>query len=161
MTTNICRLKNLDFSVLKHPRIGYADQKEIQALNVNLATAGIIHYSLHLGMLIRYIKGEYVGETRDVSQIIKDVLPHINKSDVAHINRILTKGHPSYVNFEEASDVKSLIIEKGNHATLKMYPETIFKTMNKEEKNSHLLPVKLWVRLFPPMVSSHCPRNFD
>jgi hypothetical protein len=76
MTTDICRLRNLDFSVLKHPRIGYADQKEIQALHVDLATAGIIYYSLHPGMSIRTIKGEYVGETRDVSQIIEDILSH-------------------------------------------------------------------------------------
>jgi hypothetical protein len=101
-------------------------------------------------MLIRHIKGEYIGESRDISQIIKDVLPHINESDVAHINRILTKGCPSYVSFDEASDMKSFKIEKGNQATFKMYPETVTKTMNKKYKHSHLLPVKLWVLYFSP-----------
>jgi hypothetical protein len=114
MTTDICRLRNINFPVLKHPQIGYADQKGIQVLGVNLATAGIIYYSLHPGMLVCYIKGKFVGETRDVSQLIKDVLPHINESNFAHIDWILTKDCPTYDNFKEASDVKSFMIEKGN-----------------------------------------------
>ena len=78
-------------------------------------------------------------------QIIKDVSLYIDKVDMAHIEQILTKGCPSITNFEEASDMKSFIIEKGNQATFKMYPETVTKTMNKEDRNSHLLPIKLWV----------------
>ena len=150
MTTDVCRLRNLDFSKLKEPRIGYADQKEIQSLRVDMATAAIIHYSLHPGMLIRYVKGEYVGESRNVLQIISNVSPYIEQEDATHIKRILTNGVPSYMNFEEASDMKSFIIEKGNQATFKMYPEAVTKTMNKEDKNSHLLPVKLWVLHFLP-----------
>ncbi len=67
---------------------------------------------------------------------------------MAHIEQILTKGCPSIINFKEASDMKSFIFEKGNQTTFKMYPETLTKTMNKEDKNSHLLPVKLWVLYF-------------
>ncbi len=39
---------------------------------------------------------------------------------------------------------------KGNQATFKMYPEIVTKTMNKEDRHSHLLPVKLWVLHFSP-----------
>ena len=85
MTTDVCRLRNLDFSKLKEPRIGYADQKEIQSSRVDMATAAIIHYSLHPGMLIRYVKGEYVGESRNVPQIINDVSPYIEQEDATHI----------------------------------------------------------------------------
>ena len=52
MTTDVCRLRTLDFSSLRDPRIGYADQQEIQMSRVDMATAGMIHYSLHPGMLI-------------------------------------------------------------------------------------------------------------
>jgi hypothetical protein len=55
-----------------------------------------------------------------VSQIIKHVSPYIDKADVAHIERILTKGCPSIINFKEASDMKSFIIDKGNQATFKI-----------------------------------------
>jgi hypothetical protein len=150
MTTDVCRLRNLNFSKLREPRIGYADQQTILPLHVDMATAAIIHYLLHPGMLIQYVKGKYVGESRDVSQVVNNVLPYIDQQDVKHISQILTNGCPSYINFEEASDMKSFIIEKGNQATFKMYPQTVTKTINKEDKHSHLLPVKLWVLHFLP-----------
>ncbi len=78
MTTDVCRLRNLDFSKLREPRIGYADQQEIQTSCVNMDTAAIIHYLLHPGMLIQYLKGKYVGESRDVSQVVNDALPYID-----------------------------------------------------------------------------------
>jgi hypothetical protein len=68
MTTDVCRLRTLNFSSLREPRIGYADQQEIKMSRVDMATAGMIYYSLHPGMLIRYVKGKYIGESRDVSQ---------------------------------------------------------------------------------------------
>jgi hypothetical protein len=46
--------------------------------------------------------------------------------------------------------MKAAIIEKGNQATFKMYPNIVHKTMNKEDKHSHLLPMKLWVLPFSP-----------
>jgi hypothetical protein len=108
----------------------------------------MIHYSLHPGMMIRYVKGEYIGESRNVPQIINDVSPYIEQEDVEHIKRILTKGVSSYMNSEEASDMKSFIIEKGNQTTFKMYPKAATKTMNKEDKNSHLIPINCWVLHF-------------
>ena len=150
MTTDVCRLRNLDFSKLKEPRICYAEQTEIQPWRIDMATAAMIHYSLHPGMMIRYVKGEYIGESRNVPQIINDVSPYIEREDVEHIERILTKGVSSYMNFEEASDMKSFIIEKGNQTTFKMYPEAVTKTMNKEDKNNHLIPIKRWVLHFSP-----------
>jgi hypothetical protein len=51
MVTDVCRLRTIDFSKLCNPRIGYSDQQEIQSSRVDLATAGIIYYSLHPGML--------------------------------------------------------------------------------------------------------------
>ncbi len=52
MTTDVCRLRTLNFSSLREPKIGYGDQQEIQMSRVDMATAGMIHYSLHPGMLI-------------------------------------------------------------------------------------------------------------
>ena len=150
MVTNVCRLRTIDFSQLRKTRIGYSDQQEIQSSRVDLATAGMIYYSLHPGMLIRFIKGEYIGENRNVPQVLNDVSPYINAVDAEHIKRILSMGCPSIIDFEESSEMKATIIEKGNQATFKMYPDIVKKTMNKEDRNSHLLPVKLWVLHFLP-----------
>ncbi len=110
-----------------------------------MATAGMVYYSLHPGMLIRFVKGEYVGENRNVHQVLNDVSPYIDAVDAEHIKRILSMGCPSIINFEESSEMKATIIDKGNQATFKMYPDIAKKTMN-----SHLLPVKLWVLCFSP-----------
>jgi hypothetical protein len=117
---------------------------------IDMATAAMINYSLHPCMTIRYIKGEYVGKNRNVKQIIEDIFPHIDEVDTGHAKRILTQGCPSRINFEETSKMKAAIIEKGNQATFKMYHEIVHKTMNKEDKHSHLLLVKLWVLHFSP-----------
>ena len=58
MIGDVAELKTLDFCALREPRFGYAEQTEIQSSRVNMATACAINYSLHHGMIIRYIKGE-------------------------------------------------------------------------------------------------------
>ena len=109
MVNNVMELKNFNFSKLQESRIGYADQTEIQSSQVNLATACAVHYSLHPGMVIRYLKGEYIGKNRNVSQILRDVSSHVDETDAAYIERILTQGCPSRLSFEETSDMKRTI----------------------------------------------------
>jgi hypothetical protein len=108
----------VDFSEMKRPRLGYAEQTAIDPIRVKMATACAIHYSLHPGMVIRYLKGEYVGENRDVNQILRDVSPLIDETDTAHIKRILTQGCPSRLNFNETSAMKASIIEKRQPSNL-------------------------------------------
>ncbi len=91
----------------------------------------MIDYSLHPGMLIRFVKGEYVGENRNVRQVLNDVSPYIDAVDPEHIKRILSMGCPSIIDFEELSEMKATIIEKGNQDTFKIYPGIVKKTMNK------------------------------
>jgi hypothetical protein len=113
-----------------------------------MAMATPIHYGLHPGMLIRYLKGEYVGENRDVAAILDAVWPHIGEDDTNHIRRILTQGCPLRLILSDPEEMKNKMIAQGNQQTFQLYPELVTKTMNKEEKNSHLIPVKLWVLLW-------------
>ena len=157
----VAELKMLHFCALREPRFGYAEQTEIQSsrARVNMATACAVNYSLHPGMIIRYIKGEYVGESRNVPQILKDISSHVNETDATHIERILTQGCHSRLSFEENSEMKDSMIQKGNQATFKMNLEIVTKTMTKEKKHSHVLPVKALGTLLLPMVPSYSPRN--
>ena len=75
MIHDVIDLRLMDFTKMKEPRIGYAEQTAIDPTRVNMATACAIHYSLHPGMVIRYLKGKYLGENRDVNQILSDVSP--------------------------------------------------------------------------------------
>jgi hypothetical protein len=61
MIDDFRRLENLDFSPIKAPRFDYANQQHISLHRVDLAMAGLIHYGIHSGMLLRYMKGEYTG----------------------------------------------------------------------------------------------------
>jgi hypothetical protein len=154
VTCDVCLLQNLDFLPLRKPRIGYADHQAIPQACMNMATAAMIHYGLQPGMLIRYLKGEYVGESRNVPAILEAVSPHISEEDANHIRWILLQGCPLKLTLSKPNKMKNKIIAQGNQPTFYLYPELVTKTMNKEEKNSHLIPVKLWVLLCSPYAQS-------
>jgi hypothetical protein len=150
MIDNVQRLKFVDFTPLKLPRLNYAEQMKISNERVDQATACAIHYGLNPGMVIHFLKGEYVGETRNVATILAEVSPFLNKKDCNHIKQIIKQGCPSHLDFEEEYDNKHMILQKGNQHTFRMHPEATVKTMNKEEKNSHVLPFKPWMVHFSP-----------
>ncbi len=145
LVPNVIRLRSLDFGELCEPRIGYTNQEAIQTSRVNMATAAMINYSLHPGKTISFIKGEYVGENRSVTQILEVLLPYVDVVDANHARQILTQGCPLQIDFVETSEMKVVIIKKANQATFKMYPKIATKTMNKEDRHSHLLPVLIVV----------------
>jgi hypothetical protein len=99
---------------MKQPRSGYADQTAISLEKVDLATACTIHYRLHVGMVIRYIKGEYVGESRNADEILNVVSPYIKDEDCEHIKRIIKQGCPIYLDFEEDYNNKQAVLHKEN-----------------------------------------------
>jgi len=150
MIDDVLRLRSVDFSSLKLPRLDYADQAAISQERVDLATACAINYGLHTGMVIRYLKGEYVGESRDAGRILASASPYIDASDCKHIERIINQGCPSHLDFEEDYENKHSVLRRGNQQTFLEHPAVTAKAMNKEEKNSHVLPFKSWVVYFSP-----------
>ena len=151
-------LLNYDFSELRHARIGYESQTEIQQHRVNMATAGMIHYGLHPGMFICYVGGEYVAESRNVKQLLKNISPHVSTEDAEHVRRILTQGCPSRFDFMESSSQKMQIIRRGNQKTIQDYPDIVSESMNKLERNSQVIPIKRWVLYFSPYLR-HTPQS--
>jgi hypothetical protein len=86
MVNNVLRLRSIDFSKLKLPRLDYAEQTRISQERVDLATACAIYYGLNTGMVVRYLKGEYVGESRNPDAIIEGY-PLISAMLIASISR--------------------------------------------------------------------------
>jgi hypothetical protein len=150
MISDVIELRLIDFSPLKIPRLNYAEQQSICPHRVSLATAGLIHYGLHPGMLVRYLKGEYVGESRDHVRVLDEVSSRISTEDANHIKRILTLGCPAKLVLEEESSNKLSVIKKGNQQTFLAHPEVAVKTMNKQERYSHLIALRSWVVYFSP-----------
>ncbi len=91
-----------------------------------------------------------MGKTRDSAEILAKVSPYINKEDSKHIKRIIDQGCPSHLHFEEEYENKHLALRKGNQHTFLLHPQVTAKAMNKEEKNSHVLPFKHWLVYFSP-----------
>jgi hypothetical protein len=150
MVNDVLRLRLLDFLEIKKPRFDYAKQLSISPEQVDLISASCIHYGLHPGMLIRYLNGKYVGESRDAGQTLREVSPYISSKDAAHIKRVITQGCPSYLDFEEEPENKLAVIWKGNQHTFLKHPEIARKAMNKEERNSHIVPLLPWIVHFLP-----------
>ncbi len=110
MIDDILHLKFVDFSMLKLLCLNCAKQTEISDDRFDLATACAIHYRLDTGMVIRYIKGEYIGESRDSDAILASVSPYINNKDCQHIKRIINQGCPSQLDFEEEYENKHAVL---------------------------------------------------
>jgi len=139
MVDDVLRLRGINFSMVKLPRYDYAEQTKISQERVDLATACPIHYELNTGMVVRYLKDEYVGESWNSKRILEKVSPYIDEVDCEHIKRIIHQGCPSHLDFKEEYDNKHMVLQKGNQLTFLQFPEVTTKAMNKEEKNSHVL----------------------
>jgi hypothetical protein len=150
MINDVQHLQFVDFMSLKLPRLDYPEQTGISGKRVDQATACAIHYGLNPGMVICFLMGEYMGKTRDSAAILAEVSPYINKEDSKHIKCIIGQGCPSHLHFEEEYENKHFALWKGNQHTFLLHPKVTAKAMNKEEKNSHVLPFKRWLVYFPP-----------
>ena len=101
-------------------------------------------------MVAQYLKEEYVGESRDANAIIKEVSPYISHIDCQHIKRIMTKVAHLILILRKITKNKHIVLQKRNQQTFLLHPEVTAKAMNKEEKNSHVLPFRQWLVHFSP-----------
>ena len=150
MVSETLRLKDLDFTPLLDPRLDYDTQTEIDSHRVDMATAGMVEYEMHPGNFGRFISGPFIGEERDVEGTCNEICDHIDAIDLAHIYRILTQGCPSRIEFSEPAENKMNALARGNQKSFDEYPEIVQKTMNKEDRNSHLISLADWVVYFSP-----------
>ena len=77
-----------------------------------------------------------------------EIGPHINPSDFDHIKRVLTQGCSSHFVYQESQMNKMMLLRRGNQKFVLDYPDIVQKTMNKEERYSHVAPFPSWVALF-------------
>jgi hypothetical protein len=117
MINNVLLLRSINFSTLKLPRLDYAEQTKISLKRVDLATACAIYYGLNTGMVVRYVKGKYVGESRNANAILEKVSPYICEVDCKHIVCIINQGCLSHIDFEESYENKHMVLQKGNQQT--------------------------------------------
>jgi hypothetical protein len=134
-------LVNVDFSPLKEPRLNFEDQSEIQEERVKMADACLLHYAGEIGMLVRYCGGEFTAAHRDVEQILNDVREYIPTRDLNDMERILREGCPFSIDKRFSKSNKMKLLKQGNQKSVEENKKAVIKTMNKEDRNSHLISV--------------------
>jgi len=150
LMTNLPKLLETDLSSLKEPRQDYANQDEISKERVQLLAACAVHYDLDFGLVIRYLAGEYTANWRDKKPILAAVQDLVTEEDYNHTERILDFGCPANFNWEEPEENKAIFLRQGNHPSIKAYVPIVTKTLNKEERNSHVVPFPRYFVFFSP-----------
>jgi hypothetical protein len=98
MAISVLRLLQVDFTSLKDPVLDYASHTLKAPIRVRLLTACAVHYDLDFGLVTHYLGSEYTAEWRDVNEIHSLSAPFVTPEELSQMERILTKGCPSYFN---------------------------------------------------------------
>jgi hypothetical protein len=85
--------------------------------------------------------GEYTGQLRDAYSTQAAVKGHISNNDNKQMKRILLDGCPAQLDFEEPPTNKIEMIDQGNSKSFNANTTLVLKTMNKEDRYSHLIPL--------------------
>jgi len=144
------RWQSLDFSTLREPRWNYEDQTEVDPHRIEMASAAMFHFGLHPGKFVRWMGGEYIGASRDVLRVIEAVKDLISDDDLFHLRQILLQGCPHKLQFEESFASKQVIMMRGNQKNFVDHPDIVRKTLNKEDRYSHLIPIDRILCLLSP-----------
>ena len=136
-----CRWLRLDFTPLREPRYFYESQDHIDPHRVKMASAAMVHFGLDPGKFVHWLSGEYTGHHRDVRRTLNAIHEHVSAQDFEHIRRILLDGCPAQFTFDEPSSNKLELISRGNSKNFISNQALVRKTMNKEDRYSHLVPM--------------------
>ena len=144
------RLMKVDWRPLLLPRLNYQSQSKIDINRVDMATALALRCGLDPGKNVRTLNGEFTAEHRDVKKVLSAVAPVVSIEDFNQIRRILCEGCPHSLKYQELNSSKSKIMARGNQKNFVANPDFVTKTINKEDKNSHLIPMHHWICDFGP-----------
>ncbi len=136
-----CRWLRLDFNPLREPHYFYKNQECIDPHHVEMASAAMVHFGLDPGKFVHWLSGEYPGHHQDVHRTLIATQGHISMQDYEHIKCILLHGSPAQFTFLEPSSNKLEFISPGNSKTFNSSQAMVQKTMNKEDRYSHLVPM--------------------
>jgi hypothetical protein len=99
----------------------------------------MIHFGLDPGKFVPFLSGKYTGQYPDVRCTLDAGQDHVTSDDYGHIKRILLDGCPAQLTFEEPLSNKLEFISLGNLKSFVGNPQLVQKTMNKEDRYSHLV----------------------
>ena len=152
------RLLDVDVTPLLLPRLDFEKQQQLQEQRIDMATALFIHYGGDPGKLVRAMNHEYVLANLDRQAILKNVKEIASPEDYAHISRILLEGCPAEFGFDEPNHSRLKWFDRGNQPSYVNNPVAAKKTLNKEDKKSHIIPIYEEVARYSPYCR-HTPQG--
>ena len=158
MIESVPDLLQMDFSSLKDPVLDYATQTQIEPIRVELMTACAVHYNLDIGLVVRYLGGEYTASWRNVTDILNAAAPYVTEKVLSHLRSVLTIGCPAEFNWHEPVENKVRFISRGNLPAVNQHFEVAQKTVIKEVRHNHLIPFASWVCVASAH-ARHTPQN--
>jgi hypothetical protein len=108
---------------------------------MEMASAAMIHFGLDPGKVVRFLSGKFTGQYWDVPCTLDAIQDHVTSDNYGHIKRILLDGCPAQLSFKEPLSNKLEFISRGNLKSFVENPQLVQKTMNKEDRYSHLFPM--------------------
>jgi hypothetical protein len=115
-----------------------------------MASAAVIHFGLGPGNFVQFLGGEYTGYSCNFQRTLSAVKDHISLEDLAHMKRILLEGCPAELMFKKSLNNKMEMISRGNSNSFNNIPGIVKKTINKEDGNSHIVPLDILICLLLP-----------
>ena len=148
----VIELLDVDISPILKPRLEYQNQTEVDPHRVTMATAALVGCGMDPGKFVRLLNQQYTGEDRPSwrTPTLAQISGLISQVDFDHIKRILTQGCPAKLQLTEPYNSKLRMMKRGNQKHFDENPELVKKTVNKEDKHSHLIPVRPWCCQFSP-----------
>ncbi len=150
MVPKVTRWLKIDLYPLREPRYNYEQQQCIDTQRVDMASAMMIHFGIDPSKLVRFLGGEYTGYFQDVQKILQANRGNVSPKDLAHMERILLDGCPDELTFEEPLSNKMKMISRGNSKSFNKNPDIVKKTMNKEDRYIHVIPMDALICLLSP-----------
>ena len=145
----------IGFSMLRKPQLNYKKQTQINPHQVCMANAAMAHFSLDPGRFVQWMGGEYTGQLQDAYSTLAAVIGHVSIDDYEQMKRILLNKCPAQLDFEEPLSNKIEMIDQDNSKSFNANSTLVLKTMNKEDRYSHLIPLDKNHVSFLPLLSSH------
>jgi hypothetical protein len=150
MIPKLQRWLQIDFSLLCEPQLNYESQMQIDPHQVCMANAAMAHFGLDPGRFIQWMGGKYTGQHQDGHSTLAAIRGHVLANNCAHMKRILLDGCSAQLNFEEPLSNKIKMIKRGKSKSLNNNTNLVLKTMNEEDRYSHLIPLDEIMGHFSP-----------
>ncbi len=150
----LCWLQ-VGFTPLQDPCLGYEQRDHINPYRVEMASAAMICFGLDPGEFVRFLSRKYTGQYCDIPRTLDAIQDHVTSDDYGHIKRILLDGCLAQLTIKEPSSNKLEFISGGNLKSFVENPQLVQKTINKEDRYSHLVPMDpLLCKLSPYLLHS-------